>query len=123
MPKLMSELFRDDPKLQACLVNDAAHVMLNAKGLHVRKIQYAVMVLTGGQLPPSELEKDFYGPATAKLIKAYKTQRRIINHSYQASADDIVGKMTIVALDAEMVAVETKERLAAFRPRLSTLKE
>ena len=118
MPKLQSQLFRDDPKLQACLANDAAHVTLKSTGLHVRKIQYAVLVLTGKQLPSSELDRDFYGPATARLVKEYKTRRRIINHAYQSTADDIVGKLTIAALDAEMVAVEAAERLAALRPKL-----
>lgn len=36
----------------------------------------------------------------------YKQQRNVINTSYQTRADNIVGKMTIQSLDAEMVARE-----------------
>lgn len=35
---LVSNLFRGDKKLEACLVNDAAHVTLGARGEHVAKI-------------------------------------------------------------------------------------
>jgi hypothetical protein len=40
-------------------------------------------------------------PAAAAVL-AYKKKRNIINWSYQQQADNIVGKMTIAALDAEM---------------------
>ena len=116
MNRLASDLFRDDPKLQKCLVDDAAHVKKGAQGNHVRRIQYAIMILTGGVITGPELCKSSYGPETAKLVKAYKTKRRIINYSYQTAPDDIVGKMTIAALDAEMCAFETKERMSVAMP-------
>jgi lysozyme family protein len=47
-----------------------------------------------------------YGAATAAAVLAYKKKRNIINHSYQAQADNIVGKMTVAALDKEMVERE-----------------
>ena len=40
-------------------------------------------------------------PAAAAVL-AYKKKRNIINWSYQQQADNIVGKMTIAALDAEI---------------------
>lgn len=116
MAILMSEAFRNDPKLQKCLVQDSAHVTKGATGLHVRRIQQAVMILTGTTIPGSELCRSFYGPETAALVKVYKTARNIINYSYQSKADDIVGKMTIAALDAEMLAFETRERMLASLP-------
>ena len=53
-----------------------------------------------------EVESMRYGPATAAAILAYKQKRNIINRSYQSQADNIVGKMTIQALDRELSAVE-----------------
>ena len=38
---LQSKLFRGDPKLEACLVNDKAHVLQGARGEHVSKLQQA----------------------------------------------------------------------------------
>lgn len=43
-----------------------------------------------------------YGPSTAAAVLSYKTNRQIINRSYQTKPDSIVGKMTIASLDAEM---------------------
>ena len=37
---------------------------------------------------------------------AYKQKRNIINRSYQTKADNIVGKMTMAALDKEMLEAE-----------------
>ena len=47
-----------------------------------------------------------YGPSTADVVLAYKRKRNIINYSYQTTADNIVGKMTMAALDKEMLARE-----------------
>jgi len=96
---LFSHLFNGDERLEACLVQDSAHVTKGCKGDYVAKIQYAVLVLQGGKIAGWELESRTYGPDTARLVKAYKTKRNIVNRSYQQSADDIVGKMTIRALD------------------------
>jgi hypothetical protein len=66
-----------------------------------------------------ELSARRYGPSTAQAVLAFKRVRRIINHSYQTQADDIVGKMTIAALDE---VVRRKERppgvLPQYPPRL-----
>jgi hypothetical protein len=42
---LQSKLFRDDERLQACLVNNAAHVQRGASGDHVARIQQALRIL------------------------------------------------------------------------------
>lgn len=99
---LQSQLFRGDPKLEAAAVSDPAHIAQGAVGKHVRKIQLALI-----QLDDAALEPDGnYGPATARAVLAWKQKRNIVNRSYQSQADDIVGKMTIAALDREMVQKE-----------------
>jgi hypothetical protein len=99
---LQSRLFRGDPNLEAAAVNDSAHIVQGATGDHVRKIQQALIQLDGAAI----VADGNYGPATARAVLAYKQKRNIINFSYQTQADDIVGKMTMAALDAEMVAAE-----------------
>jgi hypothetical protein len=103
---LVSKLFRGDSKLQACLVNHAAHVTQGAQGDHVGKIQTALFILDGSIIDNGELAANKYGPSTADAVLAYKTKRRIINLSYQTRPDNIVGKMTIAALDKEMFQLE-----------------
>jgi hypothetical protein len=92
---LRSNLFRGDAKLEAAAVSHAAHIVPNAAGEHVRKIQHAL-------IDASELEAKRYGPSTAKAVLAYKTRRNIVNRSYQSQADNIVGIMTMAALDKEI---------------------
>ena len=99
---LKSKLLRDDTKLQACLVQDSAHVTRNAVGEHVAKIQGALAMLDGARIESAEIAAKRYGNTTAAAVLAYKKARRIINSSYQTQADDIVGKMTIASLDDEM---------------------
>lgn len=103
---LQSKLFRGDPRLEACLVKDAAHVTPGTVGDHVSKIQTALTVLNNAHISASELASMRYGKATANAVLAYKKKRTIINRSYQTVADNIVGKMTIAALDREMLSKE-----------------
>lgn len=98
---LFSSLFRGDAKLEAVTVNDAAHIVQGATGEHVRKIQTALNLLNGAAIAPD----GSYGPKTAAAVRAYKQKRCIINFSYQTQVDDIVGKMTIAAMDAELRAL------------------
>jgi peptidoglycan hydrolase-like protein with peptidoglycan-binding domain len=101
---LQSQLFRGDPKLEAAAVSDPAHIVLGAAGPHVGKIQRALIQLDGAAIAQDSI----YGPAAAAAVLAFKQQRNIINRSYQTQADNIVGKMTMAALDREMLE---KERL------------
>jgi len=103
---LLSRLFRGVPALEACLVQDAAHVTLGTVGPHVPKIQKALMMIDRVVVTADEVEGMRYGPSTAAAVLAYKRKRRIINRSYQTQADDIVGKMTIRALDEDMRVAE-----------------
>jgi hypothetical protein len=106
---LNSTLFKDDPKLQACLVSDPAHVVPGAQGEHVGKIQNALVSLGAGVISDQELSGMVYGPTTARTVLAFKgPPRNIINRAYQSTPDDIVGKMTIAALDREMLEFENR---------------
>lgn len=109
--RLVSELFRGDTRLEMTLRSDSHHVVPGDRGEFVSKIQYAVLVLEGGRINACELQGRLYGPDTAKIVHSYKSRRRIVNPRYQKAADNIVGKMTIRSLDAEMLAFELKERL------------
>lgn len=117
MAGLISELFRGDERLERTLVSDPAHVVLGNQGTFVAKIQYAVLVLDGGSISGTELRLQRYGPQTASAVLAYKAKRRIINFSYQTKPDNIVGKMTIRVLDAEMALFEARERLHMLQPK------
>ena len=97
---LLSPLFQGDQKLEAAAAADTAHIVPGAKGEHVSKIQTAL-----NRLDDANLKADGqYGPRTAAAVLAFKQKRNIINRSYQQSADNIVGRMTIAALDQELLA-------------------
>lgn len=99
---LTSNLFKDNKRLNACLIDHQAHVVPGATGEHVRLIQIALIDIDGLTIADSELKEQRYGPATAAAVLAYKRKRKIINKSYQSTEDNIVGKMTIASLDQEM---------------------
>lgn len=96
---LKSELLRGDPKLEAAATSDPAHIKQGASGEHVRKIQQALIRLDGATLDADGQ----YGAATAAAVLAYKKKRNIVNRAYQTEADNIVGKMTVAALDEELL--------------------
>jgi len=101
---LRSRIFAGDRALEACLVKDSAHVTRGAQGDHVSKIQAVVVFLDRSTINDAEIKSKAYGPSTAAAVLAYKQKRRIINSTYQTQADDIVGKMTIKALDDELLS-------------------
>ncbi len=105
---LVSLLFRDDPRLQKCLVSDAAHVVPGAAGRHVGLIHKVLLILGKAPISAHELRSALYGPTTAAAMLAYKRKRNIVNRAYQASADNIVGKMTIARMDKELVLIDTR---------------
>lgn len=116
---LQSRLLSGDQKLEACLLNDASHVTPGALGEHVSKIQAALSIVDEARIHADELSARYYGSSTAGAVLAFKRTRHIINFSYQTQADDIVGKMTIAALDEE---VRKKTRppgvMPGYPPRL-----
>lgn len=101
---LQSKSFAGDPRLEAAAVSDPAHIMQGAIGDHVSKIQAALIKLDGAVIAADGI----FGPATASAVLAFKQKRGIVNRSYQTQADSIVGKMTMVGLDAEMVEAERR---------------
>ena len=103
---LKCNLFAQDKALQACLTNDAAHIQRGAIGEHVSRIQIALAILDSASIVSEEVLAKRYGPSTASAVLAFKTKRHIINRHYQTRPDDIVGKMTIKALDEEMAEKE-----------------
>jgi peptidoglycan hydrolase-like protein with peptidoglycan-binding domain len=99
---LQSKLFSNDRQLEAAAVSDSAHVMTGARGEHVRRIQQALI-----QLDSATIQVDgIYGPKTAAAVLAYKRRRNIVNRTYQTTADNVVGKMTVTAMDNELLARE-----------------
>lgn len=113
---LRSNLFFESKELQACLTSDPAHVTPGAVGPHVRKIQIALQDIDGVVIDAGEFEAKRYGPSTAAAVLAFKKKRKIINRSYQTTADNIVGKMTIKALDDEILA---RQKTVLAPPRFS----
>jgi hypothetical protein len=95
--------FKGDEKLEACLHNDRDHLTIGSSGDHVSKIQRAVMLLENTSINKSEINAKIYGKSTAAVVFQFKRKRHIINWSYQRKEDDIVGKMTIKAMDDELV--------------------
>jgi hypothetical protein len=111
MAGLRADLFESDAALEKALVVDSAHLVKGSKGEHVRKVQVALALLLDNprvDIADAELKADHYGDTTASAVLRYKTERSIINTSYQKTPDDIVGKMTMRALDDEMAAYEAE---------------
>ena len=100
---LQSNLFKGDRRLEACLLHDSSHVTPGAIGEHVIKIQAALIFLDGLSIDPREHAAGRYGPSTADAVLSFKQKRNIVNRAYQTQADNIVGKMTIAALDRELL--------------------
>lgn len=107
---LQSRLFHGDPKLEAAATSNPAHVVPGAIGDHVAKIQQALLVLGDQGIDTSEQEGKRYGPSTAAAVLSYKAKRDIVNRTYQTQADNIVGIMTMAALDREMLESEQAPR-------------
>ena len=105
---LLSLLLRDEPRLQACLVADTAHVVPGAIGRHVSLIQKVLLVLEKSRIASEELRAGLYGPTTTAAVLAYKRKRNIVNRTYQTTADNIVGKMTIATMDNELLLLDVR---------------
>lgn len=103
---LQSKLFSGDPKLEAAASSNPAHIVPGTVGEHVAKIQQALIAIDGADIASAELQGKRYGSTTAKAVLSYKEKRNIVNRSYQTRADNIVGIMTMAALDKEMLQKE-----------------
>ena len=121
---LRSKLFSGNRELKEASENHARHIVRNHKqtGDFVSKIQEALIILDNAILTGSEIPDQRYGNSTADAVLAYKTSRGVINHTYQKTADDIVGIMTMARLDKDMLEIEGRmaarfeaSRTAAFQ--------
>jgi hypothetical protein len=106
---LQSQSFRGDPKLEAAAVSNPAHILKPSTGIHVSKIQRAVMQLDGAQIDKNELGLGRYGDSTASAVLQYKHRRNVINRSYENAVDPIVGIMTMASLDKEILIKEKED--------------
>src|SRR5690242_12674966 len=71
---LQSESFRGDPKLEAAAVSNPAHILKTqppSTGIHVSKIQRALMQLDGAQIDKNELDLGSYDNSTANAVLRY----------------------------------------------------
>jgi len=72
---LQSKLFKAAQRLEACLIQDSAHVAQGAVGEHIGIIQTALSVLHSASIDATELSSKAYGPSTAAAVLAYKKKR------------------------------------------------
>lgn len=103
---LRSASLAGDERLEACLVSDPDHLTPGVQGEFVAKVQAALIFLDELVIDEQELTTQTYGPTTTAAVLAFKKKRKIINRSYQTKEDNIVGKMTIKAIDDGLVAAE-----------------
>jgi hypothetical protein len=113
---LQSQTLAGDPRLEACLIQDSAHLTLGVQGDFVGKVQAALMFLDDLEIADAELDSQTYGQSTADAVLSFKTARDIVNRAYQNAPDNIVGKMTIQALDNELKAAENAPDQADASP-------
>ena len=109
MGTLRSDLFKDDPKLEACATSPAGHIapakpgQVPPRGAHVAKIHEALAILEPGATiqKPRRLA---WSTALRPPTPCWPTSggKKIINTSYQHEADNIVGQMTIAKMDEEL---------------------
>jgi peptidoglycan hydrolase-like protein with peptidoglycan-binding domain len=109
---LCSRLFAGVPELEACLVEDHAHLTIGTRGDHVRLVQEALVKLGFNLISGRDYIDGVYGPSTAAAVLRYKTARQIINRAYQSAPDNIVGKMTVKSLDLEMLNIQNRNNFA-----------
>lgn len=105
---LRSRLFAGDRRLEACLVDDKAHLTQGTRGDFVSKVHTALFLVEGLNVDAAELRAQLYGRSTASAVLAYKRKRHIVNPAYQKTEDDIVGKMTVASLDNEVALREAR---------------
>lgn len=130
-----SQLFSNprDLALEKCATRNDGHVSIrdNRVGDHVGKIQQALMTIASQDpklrgritISPGEIGAKTYGTSTARAVLLYKQDRKIINFSYQTSADDIVGIMTISRLDDEIASIAPPSPTPPGRTHEQIIKE
>ena len=108
---LTSELFKNNNQLQACAATDSAHIVadepplrrgVNNQGAHVALIHTALRRVMANPSFGLEEATETYGPKTAEVVRQFKAAQRppLLNKALgQTTPDNIVGKLTIAALD------------------------
>jgi peptidoglycan hydrolase-like protein with peptidoglycan-binding domain len=110
---LVSRRFSGVAALEACAVDDRAHLLLGSEGPHVVLVQQALIDL-GERIESGA--SGIYEPDTEAAVSSYKTARQILNAA--GLVDPIVGKKTIAALDAEIERFDAAGGAGATRTRL-----
>jgi hypothetical protein len=113
---LASRLFAGNKELEAAATSNPAHIQQGARGVHVSKIQGALQALDDAAIDIAEIEGRIYGKSTADAVLAYKRKRDIVNRSYQQSADNVTGIMTVERMDRELKAAERTTRYVPLSP-------
>ena len=109
MSNPLTSVFKFQPKLRQCLVDDRAHIGLttfpadNRRGIHVRLIKKALNAFAR-RFEMDELDEsnDLYDQETADLVTTFKELHRPPILNFVNQIDAIVGKKTIAALDDEL---------------------
>ena len=70
------------------------------------QIQEALKQADGAVVNPSELASQTYGRSTASAVLKFKQNPKRNIKNFRGQFDNIVGKKTIAALDAEMFVIE-----------------
>ena len=111
---LTSKLFKGNQQLQDCANLDSAHIVadepplrrgVNAQGAHVALIHQALREVMPSPSFGLEEATETYGPKTAEVVRQFKAKQNppILNAALrQTVPDNIVGKQTIAALDAQV---------------------
>jgi hypothetical protein len=115
MGVLRSDEFKDDARLEDCVAKPTAHLRVGTPpGRHILKIQLALERLrpSGPAISPAEKASMSYGPTTAAAVLNYKSTHvpPIINSNYEHAPDDVVGRMTILAMDADLAGTPLASR-------------
>lgn len=104
---LISNLFKDDQALKNGANFDVHHILPEAVGAHVRKVQTALLICDDADIDRAELDSGRFGPSTTRAVVAFKTRRAILN--YRKEIDPIVGINTIRRLDQELVRKQDEQ--------------
>ncbi len=111
---LTSELFKNNKQLQDCSERDSAHIVaneppvrrgVNDRGEHVALIHKALRQIMPNVSFGLEEATETYGPKTAEVVRQFKAMQNppILNKALrQTTPDNIVGKLTIAALDEQV---------------------
>lgn len=102
-------------RIQACADNHASHIAFGQRGLYVswikEALQHVILPTYPQYIPtPDNSPHDVYGPATRHCVLQYKQINHIVNREYQTEPDDIIGIMTIRALDWHMAYREARQK-------------